>query len=301
MARQIRDGSSARAILAPPTTCTSWPPLLAAPHSWCQRHGPPPPAAASATVDPRLYGAERARSATAPTGRTAPGSRAPDGTMAARAEVAVPGGLALLAQRGEWAVSSALVTIIAWNEEPRLPRLPRERGLGGRDRGGGRRVGRQDGADRPRFTDKVSVRPWPGFAARRTSRSSSCEPATGSSRSTRTSGRPPSCESASGILKTTARGRLLESRGGTSSGGRGCATAASIPNYQLRPLSGGAPGASWRTRSTVRSRSGRWRRSPSRCCTLLSRLEDSSAAPTATRPVRAGWDPAGRPGRLLGS
>ena len=132
-------------------------------------------------------------------------------------------------------------------------RLPRERGLGGRDRGDRRRVHRQDRVQLAReFTDRVWVRPWPGFAVQK---NFAIEQATGEWILSLDADERVTPELARAHPGHRRRGRArptaTPSRAGTSSGAPGCATAASIPTISFGCSAGGR-GASWRTPSTSR-------------------------------------------------
>ena len=145
LAREIRDGLSARALLAPPTDLDELAGLLRrAALVIANDTGPLHLAAALGTPCLGLYGPTRS-SRNGPYGVRCRALQSPDGTMAGLdAGRGVPDG-ARDARRG-------------WGR-PRDPphrhhhrverggaaaRLPRERGLGGRDRGDRRRVHRQD-------------------------------------------------------------------------------------------------------------------------------------------------------------
>ena len=216
--------------------------------------GPLHLAAALGTPCLGLFGPTRAER-NGPYGPRGRGLQSPDGTMAALdAGGGVRRGAGDARRAGGRGVSRLSRHHHRVERGGAPARLPRERGLGGRDRRGGRRVRRQDGPDRARvhrqglgaavarLRGPEELRHRPGdrrldpLARRRRA---------GDLRAARAYPRHPRA--------TTAPRTATRSRGGTSSGAPGCATAASIPTTSSGS-SGGAPGASWRTRSTSRSR-----------------------------------------------
>ena len=255
MAREIRDGLDARARSwrRRRTSTSSLAVLRRASARGGRRHRAAAPGRRARHAVRRPLRPDRAPRATDRTGPVHAALQSPDGTMAGSTRTRSSRSSPMLALREAARVTPRLSVVTSSLERGgAAARLPGERGLGGRDRRGRRGVARQDRADRARVhgpgvgaavarlrrAEELRARPGHGrldpLARRRRARVA---------RAARRDPRDPE--------RRRAGRRLLDPRDGTSSGGAGSVTAASIPTGSSG-CSGAGAGASWSAPSTSR-------------------------------------------------
>jgi hypothetical protein len=168
LAREIRDGLSARAMLAPPTDLDELAGLLRrAALVVASDTGPLHLAAALGTPCLGLYGPTRS-SRNGPYGVRCRALQSPDGTMAGLDPDAVfQAALEMLDAGGGRHVTRLTVTIIAWNEEERLRACLESVAWADEIVVIDAESTDKTEALAREFTDRVWVRPWPGFAVQK--------------------------------------------------------------------------------------------------------------------------------------